>query len=201
MSLPPEHSRALLLTARVAPDDLAPFTALRDRFFPPARNYLPAHITLFHQLPQAALDELTVALAAGVAATAPFTVGVLPPVSLGRGVAYPVEARRLQQLRRPLRERFDPLLTEQDRRPWKRPHLTVQNKVTVEEARRLLRHLTYRYRSCQLRIEGLEVHRYDGGPWTLLATHLFPPAAPPPVPPSENVGAARTFVEKQADDR
>ena len=41
----------LILTAQLPRDLHARFTALRTAHFPPERNYLEAHVTLFHALP------------------------------------------------------------------------------------------------------------------------------------------------------
>ena len=41
----------LVLTARVADKDIEPFDRLREAHFPPDRNVLGAHLTMFHRLP------------------------------------------------------------------------------------------------------------------------------------------------------
>lgn len=164
-SAPPPDRRPLIVTAWIDPDDLRPFSRLRTRFFPAERNYLDAHLTLFHHIEpddrQAFMDYARECLADVPA----FTAEVLPPFALGGGVAYGVEAKGMRALRQPLRDAFRNRLTAQDARPWKRPHLTVQNKVDPATADRLLRHLTHHFTPCRLRIRGLSFYRYDGGPW------------------------------------
>jgi hypothetical protein len=40
----------LILTARIGDSDLQPLDLLRQRYFPPDRNFLRAHLTMFHRL-------------------------------------------------------------------------------------------------------------------------------------------------------
>ena len=184
--LPPAQ-RPLIVTAWIHPEDLAPFQELRKRFFPAHRNYLEAHCTLFHTIPPArqkaffreaesvlktlALPRYSLPtddLMRVQGASEYILVEQQEPISLGKGVAYRLEPEPLKQIRQPLRDAFEPDLTPQDARPWRRPHITVQNKVDPAEAKRLLDHLTDRYQTCTLRILGIECFRYDYGPWTLL---------------------------------
>ena len=48
----------LIVTADFAPADLAFLDAERRAHFPPHRNILPAHLTLFHALPPSVESEL-----------------------------------------------------------------------------------------------------------------------------------------------
>ncbi|THH41228.1 2'-5' RNA ligase family protein [Neolewinella litorea] len=165
-TLPPPEQRPMIVTAWIAEEDLAPFTAIRQRFFPADRNYLEAHLTLFHHIPATLRSDFLAAARKSCEALQSHTLRVLPPFLLGRGVAYGVEAGALGELREALRREFSHALTPQDDRSWKRPHLTVQNKVTSAAARHLHRHLLARYLPCQLRVRGLYCYTYDGGPWT-----------------------------------
>ena len=159
----------MIVTAWIDESDLATFDRLRERFFPAERNHLHAHVTLFHHIgPDDRTDFIDRATDL-LAGEQPFSAAVGTPFLLGGGVAYPLEPSGLKRLRAPLRESFSDSLTPQDARPWKRPHITVQNKVKAADAKRLHRHLAARFRPCELRILGLLFHRYDGGPWTELA--------------------------------
>ena len=163
----------MVVTAWIDSADLQPFTELRRRLFPAERNYLSAHLTLFHQVP-APEREAFVAAAAEEFSTQPsITVDVLPPVSTGRGVAYPVAAAALQAIRAPLRQRFADALGAQDLAPWKRPHITVQNKVDPRVAAETLRELSVQFRPRSIGILGLRYFRYDYGPWTPLGELRF----------------------------
>ena len=61
----------LILTAELPEDLHARFTDLRTEHFPPERNYLEAHVTLFHALPAQCEDEVRRYLARLVGETAP----------------------------------------------------------------------------------------------------------------------------------
>ncbi|GAA4543758.1 hypothetical protein GCM10023175_20960 [Pseudonocardia xishanensis] len=72
--------------------------------------------------------------------------------------------------------RWDEWLTAQDR--GKRElHVTVQNKVTPEAARGLLRDLEGRPEETT-RVVALALWRYDGGPWIPVRTHPYSGVAP-----------------------
>jgi 2'-5' RNA ligase superfamily len=101
--------------------------ALRRAHFPPERNHLDAHVTLFHHLPGAQEDAVADAVARA-ARRAPPAVDVTGVRSLGRGVAVVLASPELAALRAGLARGFAPWLTAQDRA--KRDlDVTVQNKV------------------------------------------------------------------------
>lgn len=77
----------------------------------------------------------------------------------------------LDRLRSAIGERLHGLLSAQDGPGWL-PHVTIQNKVAPREAQALA-HSLERHRAGEpLRISGLGLHRYLGGPWETL--QLFP---------------------------
>ncbi|KTE16731.1 2'-5' RNA ligase family protein [Sphingopyxis sp. H115] len=148
------------------------FDALRSAHFPPDRNHLAAHITLFHQLPPSGLDELE-RLVRSIAADTPPPAAMLREVySLGRGVAFRVESPELLAIRDRIADRFAGMLTAQDR-GTPRLHVTVQNKVPPAEARALLAELASGFRPRPLAIVGLAAHHYRGGPWEPAFAHSF----------------------------
>jgi hypothetical protein len=81
--------------------------ALRRRHFPPARNHLDAHVTLFHALPGEYEHEVVAALKDAVRREPPDAV-VGEPRLLGRGVAFRIDAPELLALRNDLARTFDP---------------------------------------------------------------------------------------------
>ncbi len=176
----PLAERATIVTAWVVKEDMQLFHRLRWAFFPAHRNFLRAHVTLFHHLKPRVRDEaLDLAreydwgnwLILDDRGTLP--VQVTGVFSMGKGTAYALDPDPLIRLRQPLRETLDGRLTPQDARPWRRPHLTVQNKVSPAEAKRLQGHLAARFRPCMLRVRGLRFFRYDYGPWTPIAEVPF----------------------------
>lgn len=155
-------SEALILTLRLDERSFARLDAERRAHFPPERNFIPAHLTLFHDLRGEA--EVAATLSGICARTPPLPLRVTGLRSLGRGVAYEVEGGGLTRLRRGLAEAWQDRLTPQDRQGW-RPHVTVQNKVAPEAARALLADLQARFQPWDARAEGLLLWRYRGGPW------------------------------------
>ena len=162
---------ALIVTAELGAEDFARLDRLRRDHYPPERNQLPAHLTLFHALPPSAEPELRRQLASHSAAPAPRAM-LGPPFSLGNGVAYRILSDGLDDLWTALAEHFRGLLSAQDAQGW-RAHVTVQNKVSSKEARALLARLEREHVAAPLRIAALGLHRYLGGPWEALGRYPF----------------------------
>ena len=126
----------LILTAQLPRDLHARFTALRTAHFPPERNYLEAHVTLFHALPAMCEAEACSVLKRMAAEFAPVPGQVEGLMSLGRGTAIKLSAPAMLDLRGIIADHFHGLLTQQDQqRP--RLHVTIQNKVMGKEAKAL----------------------------------------------------------------
>lgn len=161
-----------VLTLRLDEASFARLDALRREHFPPERNFLSAHLTLFHQLPEDDDADVPGVVAAAAAATesVPLQFGALR--SLGRGVAVDVIGADLVRLRRRLADAFEPWLTRQDAQGFK-PHVTVQNKVSPDAARALLTALGADWTPWNGRGEALQLWRYAGGPWDAVAELPF----------------------------
>ncbi len=132
---------------------------------------MPAHLTLFHQLPPSLEGELSARLAAATAAPAPAAT-LTGLIDLGRGTAFRVECPALAAIREALADAFHGLLMPQDQAPW-RPHITIQNKVEPREARALRGQLAATFEPRPLQIRALTSWRYLDGPWEPLKTHPF----------------------------
>lgn len=160
----------LILTALCDARTQGIFNELREAYFPPARNMLDAHVTLFHALPGAQLPWVVQQLEALAETQAPLPFSVSGPFSLGHGVALRLQCPPLVALRNQLTKRCDAAevpLTKQDQAPL-RPHVTVQNKVSLQDARRTLEAITMAWDpSFSGHIEGLGLWHYRGGPWEL----------------------------------
>lgn len=162
----------IIVTALFGRQDQAWFDALRREHFPAERNQLDAHLTLFHHLPPLVADELKhrlIEMTRGVRAPDARVTGLM---SLGRGVAYRIEAPALTAIRSELLHAFAGLLTPQDAGGW-RPHVTVQNKVMPAVAKVLLAHLSRDFRPRSVEIAGIAAWWYRGGPWEPLSRHMF----------------------------
>ncbi len=162
----------IIVTALFGRQDQGWFDAQRAAHFPPERNVLAAHCTLFHHLPPSAVDELKHRLTEETrGARAPDArIGGL--MSLGRGVAYRIESPGLVAIRAGLAEAFAGLLTPQDAGGW-RPHVTIQNKVQPSVAKLLIGELSRDFRPRGVEIAGLAAWWYRGGPWEPISRHLF----------------------------
>jgi hypothetical protein len=161
----------LIVTAELPPDLQAWATSLRQRHFPPERNYLAAHVTLFHALPPSAEGEVRKSLGA-LAAGPPPPARLTGLMSLGGGTALKLESPALLDLRAELAERFHGLLTAQDR-PAPRLHITIQNKVSAKAARTLQAELGEAVQPRDFVFAGLALHAYRGGPWEPLQRWSF----------------------------
>lgn len=165
-------SAPVIVSALFGRQDQAAFDALRREHFPPERNVLSAHLTLFHHLPPSALDELKHRLNAatrGVRAPVARAAGLM---SLGRGVAVKIESPGLTAIRRELCEAFAGLLTPQDAGGW-RPHVTIQNKVQPSVAKLLLAALSKDFTPREVEVAGIATWYYRGGPWEPISRHMF----------------------------
>jgi hypothetical protein len=162
----------LILTLRLDAAHQARFDALRDAHFPPERNYLRAHVTLFHKLPGDALSAIAFRLARLVAGTPPPEVVVEAPYLLGRGVAFRLNSPAADGLRHDLAQDWGDWLTPQDRAKT-RLHVTVQNKVPAPEAKALHAALMAASAPSRFASPGLDLWRYLGGPWEHAAACEF----------------------------
>jgi hypothetical protein len=162
---------AIIVTATFGDGDNGWLQDLRRTHYPPERNRVPAHLTLFRQLPPSVEDELATRLARFAAARTPFA-SVVGIMDLGEGTALKVESDDLVRIRDELADVFQGLLTPQDLAFW-RPHVTIQNKVARREARALQRELRATFRPRPLSIKALAAWRYRDGPWEPIRTWPF----------------------------
>jgi hypothetical protein len=162
---------ALIITAEIASADAAWLNELRRLHYPPERNHVPAHLTMFHALPPSSEREIRSALARIAAGTRPeATVEGL--MDLGGGVAFRIYSEDLDRIRAELGQMFQGLLSAQDIGGW-RPHVTVQNKVAPRTARALREALERGFRRRPIKISGMGLHRYCNGPWEKVAVYAF----------------------------
>lgn len=162
----------IIVTALLGKQDFAYVDGLRRAHFPPERNQLDAHLTMFHHLMPSLEAELRQRLndeTRGVRAPAARVAGL---ISLGRGTAFRIESIELELIRHRLANAFAMLLIPQDAAPW-RPHITIQNKVQPSEAKALITALATDFQPRPLAITGLAAWAYLGGPWALISRHIF----------------------------
>ena len=164
-------NRPLIVTATFGDGDNGWLQELRRAHYPPERNQVPAHITLFRHLPPGIEAELNSRLAE-IAAGPPPRASIAGVMDLGEGTALRVDSDELADIRDDLAEALHGLLTPQDQSPF-RPHVTIQNKVEPKEARALQQRLRAGFQRRELAIKGLATWRYLGGSWEALKTYRF----------------------------
>lgn len=161
-------AQPFILTAALPPDLAAFAEGLRRAHFPPERNHLHAHVTLFHAFAPSLLDELRDFLPKVAAEFAPPEGTVTGVMDLGSGTAIALAAPQLVALRALIADHFRGSLTAQDLHE-PRPHITVQNKVSKAEARALQASLAPELAAWAIKapfgFPALELWRYCGGPW------------------------------------
>jgi hypothetical protein len=154
--------RTFILTAELDGASFDWLDELRRAHFPPERNLLPAHLTLFHRLSPAQSGRLC---------DAPLPAAPIPMLCdgvrlLGSGVAIEITCPELARLRTALRSAMGDELSRQDSQGW-RPHVTIQNKVTATAARSLCGALQAGFAPRAGMVCGLLVWEYLNGPWRL----------------------------------
>lgn len=162
----------LILTLALDPVAFGRFDRMRRAHFPPERNLIPAHLTLFHHLPSAEAAAIQSTLADVAAREAAMPLEVEGVRSLGRGVAFNLRSAELARLRGRLAAAWRDWLGPQDRQGF-RPHVTVQNKVSNEAARQLHAQLEAAFVPFAVTGTGLLLWRYLGGPWDLMLEAPF----------------------------
>ena len=162
----------MILTARIAEEDLQPFDRLRSMHFPSDRNHLRAHLTMFHRLPGERLTEVEERLSAITADVGTIVADVSGLRHLGAGVAFTITSRELQDVQSRLKSEFAKWLGSQDQQKWQ-PHITVQNKVLKAKADALYRDLAEGFKPHTINIKGVTLWRYLGGPWSEISNFDF----------------------------
>src|SRR3954453_23460905 len=110
---------ALIVTAELGTDDFAWLEGLRRTHYPPERNRVPAHLTIFHALAPSAETEVRARLGRIVRQLAPTAI-IAGLMALGGGVAFRIASPELDRIRSELGEGLHGLLGAQDsggRRP------------------------------------------------------------------------------------
>jgi hypothetical protein len=142
--------------------------ALRRQHFPPERNVLSAHLTMFHRLSGAQIERLASVALPG----APLALEFDSLRFLGAGVAFDVRSPDLVQVRHNIIEAIGGELSRQDSQKWT-PHVTVQNKVAAPTAKALFATLQQNFAPRAGQATALLVWEYLGGPWRLVRRVAF----------------------------
>ncbi|MEJ7684635.1 MAG: 2'-5' RNA ligase family protein [Segetibacter sp.] len=160
----------LILTLSIEKEATLFFNSLRKKHFPPSRNFIDAHLTLFHALPNEVEIINTVKDLCNL--QKPFELIIKEVVSIGKGVAYKIESNELMQLHKSLQYKWQNFLSLQDRQKlW--PHITIQNKVPLQEVKQLLYELKNNFTPFSTSATGLQLWEYLNGPWKLVEYFVF----------------------------
>ena len=162
---------SLILTAWLDDSAFARFDELRRNYYPPGRNHVPAHLTLFRHLPGTGIDEIVRRLKAMARGTKPMRAQVAGVKNFGEAVAFRIDCNELEALRDELAAAWAFWLLPQDRHFT--PHITIQNKVAEREARVLHDALRAGFAPWSFMVNGLILWRYLGGPWERLKEVRF----------------------------
>jgi hypothetical protein len=138
------------------------FDAARERWFPARRNVVPAHLTLFHQLPGLSEGEAALRLHRIAEGTAPLPFRVATVMSLGGGVAFRLEVPGIEAVRGRILNPDDRIAQDRGRI---RPHVTVQNKVDRTRAAVTLQAVQAGFAPWDGEGRALRLWRYMRGPW------------------------------------
>ena len=161
-----------ILTAALPADIQGWAEGLRRAHYPPERNQLHAHVTLFHAFAPSLLDELVRFLPRITGEFAAPRGEITGLMDLHTGTAIALASPQLLALRAIIAEHFHGSLTAQDLHE-PRPHITIQNKVTRREARALQAALAPTIAARPMVFPALELHQYNSGPWQLLKRSAF----------------------------
>lgn len=156
-----------ILTAELDAENFAWLDGLRRAHFPAERNFLSAHLTMFHRLSPLHIERLlAIPLPSG-----PMKIAFTGVTFLGFGSAIRATSGELERLREELKDGMGDEFSRQDAQRWS-PHVTVQNKVAPGEARGLFTTLDDTFTPRDGETLGLLVWQYLGGPWKL--SHRLP---------------------------
>ena len=162
----------LILTLKLDSASFQYFDDLRQKHFPPERNILAAHLTMFHHLPGDELEKIKEDARRICRGLSEFPLAFTGWRSLGNGVVVRVEATPLLGLRGRLAAIWQEHLKPQDRQKFQ-PHITVQNKVAPDEARALLAKLSGESLPPDGTAKGVALWHYLGAKWKLEDEFLF----------------------------
>lgn len=159
-----------VLTVAVEENAFLFFNSLRKIYFP-ERNSVDAHLTLFHLLPNE--PSVVDTIESTSKQYTPLLLQVNKPSLIGNGVAYEIECPQLVQLHENLQQQWNSFLIPQDKEKlW--PHITIQDKVSTEEAQELLAFLQENFSAFAMQGTGLQLWEYNNtGPWKLFRQFDF----------------------------
>lgn len=159
--------RPLILTAGFEPGFQGRLEGWRRAHYPPARNQVPAHLSLFRQLPGPAVAEIKQRVARVASETPPLAAWPVGFAAREGGVVLALRCPVLMELRAELADALHGLLGHGDR-ALPRLQVTLQNKAEAATARASLAVLRAEPLPEKVQIVRLLLWRYLEGPWELV---------------------------------
>ena len=150
----------LILTLAMEEKAFQFFNSLRKIYFPLQENFIDAHLTIFHFLPN---EPVVINAIENICKEQKqFLLEVTEPAFTDNGVAYQIKCDELIQMHNVLQRQWHSFLIPQDMQILS-PHVTVQNNVSSEEAKQLHQFLKDNF--CGFKTTGiaLQLWEYGGG--------------------------------------
>ena len=161
-----------IVTAEMPLDIFSWANSLRTEHFPPERNWLKAHVTLFHNMAPSLREELPRFLARLAGEFAPPEAEQNGLMDLGGGTALAIRSPAMLAIREQISEHFWAMLTKQDQ-GGKKLHITIQNKVPRDAALALQAELAPRLQPRRFAFTGLGLHLYTNPHWEEVGVWKF----------------------------
>lgn len=167
----PAHA-PFIVTGELPVDIFSWANSLRAEHFPPERNHLKAHVTLFHAFAPSLREELPRFLSQLAGEFAAPEAEITGLMDLGGGTALSIRSEALLAVRQLIAEHFWDMLTKQDQ-GGKRLHITIQNKVDRQTAKALQATLGPTLALRRFAFTGLGLHLYRNPFWEPVGTWKF----------------------------
>jgi hypothetical protein len=161
-----------IVTAELPPEILSWADGLRRAHYPAHRNKLEAHVTLFHSFAPSLREELRRLLSQVAGEHAAPAASLNGIMNLDSGTALSIESPGLLAIRERIAEHFHGALTAQDTHA-PRLHITIQNKVSRQEAAKLQNDLALWLHPRKFTFRGLGLHLYREAYWEALGRWSF----------------------------
>ncbi len=163
----------LVLTFVMDDESQARLDLWRKLYFPPERNVLKAHLTIYHQLPGQNISRIDEILRdISHLRLSPFPIAFEELKTRQGFVGVKVASPELMQVKSELDHAFDPFLKAQDRKPYS-PHVTVTNLGSPKDAQKVMELLTKEFVPWRGSVRAVSLFHYRGGPWEEYRTYSF----------------------------
>lgn len=148
----------VILTADLSGEVFIALESFRQKYFPVERNFIPAHLTLFHQFPREALSDLCTP-------REEMPILLSDPFFMGQGFAVNASCEGLSLWRASVLKL--PFAFSKQDQNLRRLHVTIQNKNPTVKARKDYEAFLAEWKPLSGMVCGLRQWNYLGGPWSL----------------------------------